>query len=88
MRAVIFEAQKVQVEILSLAFPQPSGVCNGHRFANGERNARLALLSPIEIPVGASFMLENAEREPWRARAVGCARNPTGRFLVIGSIDG
>jgi hypothetical protein len=82
MRTVTYERQKIRVEILSLAFPPTQRLLLG---VDGER-PHLAFLSPVEIPLGVSFSLENAEEQPLQARTLACAKNSCGRYLVVGCI--
>ena len=87
MRAVRVNERKFQAEIISLTFPQSPGICGRGTPQNGGGQARVALLLPIEIPVGTTFLVENADARPLCARAMGCVLSPAGRFLVLGSIE-
>jgi hypothetical protein len=83
MRTLMLEAQKFHVEIISLAKAQARP---DRKTRTDEEQTRVALLSPVEIPLGATFALENLFGQPLRARALGCASDPRGRYLVIGDV--
>ena len=81
---MIYADQEIDVRILSLRQPGGSGMTDplvGHG-----QQAHVTLLSPVEIPLGASFALANAGERPFQASALGCVRKPSGHFVVLGSI--
>jgi hypothetical protein len=87
MRTVTYAAKELAVEILTFALPRARGLLSRGAASLGADGSQIALLSPVEIPIGASFTIHNAEEPPLQAQVLGCARNPKGRYLVVGVVQ-
>jgi hypothetical protein len=83
MRNIQYAGQSYDVAIVSLSLPRDPGLMSrGHPMP--DQRAHLTMLSAVELPVGARFLLHNPDHCLFAFRVRGCARSYKGRFLVLG----
>jgi hypothetical protein len=86
MRHIAYAGQRVEVEIVSLVRPRNSGLMGPkHPLNSGKPN--LTLRSPVELPIGAHFQLDNAHHTALDVRVLGCTLGRDGRFVVLGLVQ-
>jgi hypothetical protein len=86
MRKIRCDGRTYEVQILSLARPRDGGVLGPPQRALGD-GAKVTLLCPVELEIGARFLLENADDREFPARVLGCAAQGDGRFLILGAME-
>lgn len=80
---MIYAEQRIDVSILSFSRSR----IQDEAHSGMQSQTHVALLSPVEIALGASFLLPNAEDAPLQGKVVGCVQKGTSSYVVLGAIE-
>ena len=85
MKSITYEGKRFEVEIVSLSLPREPGLM-GRAHPAQAQSANVALLCYKELPLGAKFMLDNADDEHFEVKVLGCSARPDGRHVIVGLV--